>query len=65
MATHNGIPQRKNLAMGNPLPKFADGGRVNGNTGARTMRTGIPDGPVEEARRANGVPGFKHGGKVK
>lgn len=65
MAKHNGISQRKNLAMGNPLHKYADGGRVNGNTGAGVMRTGIPDGPVEAARRSNGVPGFKHGGEVK
>lgn len=58
MKKPSSAPQRK-------APGYADGGRVSGNSGARTMRTGIPDSPVELARRSNGVPGFKRGGGVK
>lgn len=50
------IPQHKRLAMGERAG-FKKGGSVP------ARKTGIPDTPLEGAKRANGVPGMKHGGK--
>ena len=32
---------------------------------ARPLKTGVPDTPLENARRANSIPGLKHGGKAR
>ena len=63
------IPQHKRMAMGEKL-KFARGGAVGmlapqGPANTRLLRTGIPDTPIENAKRANGIPGLKKGGKAK
>lgn len=52
------IPQHKKLAMGQ-TPGFKVGGFVP----SADRKTGIPDTPIEKAKRANGVPGMKKGGK--
>lgn len=55
------IDQHKRMAMGQDItPKFARGGLVDK---ARQLKTGFGDGPVEMAKRRNGVPGYKKGGK--
>ena len=48
------IPQRKREAMGQRLKT---GGSV-------PLKTGFPDSPLENVKRANGIPGLKKGGKV-
>lgn len=60
------IPQHKRMAMGKGLSsapsssaKFAGGGRVG------LLKTGIPTGPLTDAKRANGIKGYKAGGKAK
>lgn len=58
------IPQHKRMAMGKGAPqgsggKFAAGGRVG------LLKTGIPTNPLTDAKRANGVKGYKAGGKAK
>lgn len=61
------ISQHKRMAMGqdtvhtSSASKFAKGGSV----GVPNLKTGIPDTPITDAKRANGVPGFCGGGKVK
>lgn len=52
------ISQHKRLAMGENVG-FARGGRV---APQRPLKTGIPDSPLENAKRANGIPGMKKGG---
>lgn len=57
------IRQHKQMAMGKSVPqgtggKYARGGSVPG------LKTGIPDNPITDAKRANGVRGIKSGGKV-
>ncbi len=51
------ISQHKRAAMGDSRVGFARGGRV--------LKSGVPDTPLEKAKRANGVPGMKTGGKAK
>ena len=41
------------------LPKYAKGGRIGGDP----LKTGIPINPLTQAKRSNGIPGFKKGGK--
>lgn len=58
------IRQHKRMAMGQDTPqgsggKFANGGSVG------LLKTGIPTGPLSDAKRANGVKGYKDGGSVK
>lgn len=48
------ISQHKSMAMGQ---KLKIGGPV-------LLKTGIPDSPMEKAKRDNGVPGMKKGGKA-
>lgn len=52
----NDTPQHKRMAMGERVG-FKNGGSV-------PVKTGIPQDPLEKARRNNGVPGMMHGGKV-
>ncbi len=54
----NAIPQHKQMAMG-LKPAFKAGGAVP------FLKSGKKDSPLETAKRANGIPGFKKGGKVK
>lgn len=56
--------QHKLMAMGdrpNSVPsrtaKFSGGG------GVKPMKTGIPTSPITDAKRANGIPGMKKGGR--
>lgn len=53
------IPQHKALAMGKAIPAFAKGG------GVPFLKSGKPMSPVTKAKAANGIPGFKAGGKTK
>ena len=52
------INQHKQMAMGQKVGMKA-GGMVK-----PTVKTGMPDSPMEKAKRANGIPGFKKGGKA-
>lgn len=57
------INQHKQMAMGQSLAK---GGLVVKPAGSgRPLKTGMPDSPITDAKRANGIPGMKKGGKVK
>lgn len=51
------VPQHKRLAMGQGL-------KAGGLVRAPVLKTGIPDSPMEKAKRANGVIGMKKGGKA-
>lgn len=51
------IPQHKRLAMGDKV-----GFKKGGSVGGQLLKTGIPDSPIETARRNNGIPGMKKGG---
>ena len=51
------VPQHKRMAMGEKVSGMKAGGAVR--------KTGMAMNPVEKAKRANGVPGMKMGGKVK
>ena len=53
------IGQHKRLAMGKSNVGFKSGG----STGF--LKSGKKDSPLELAKRANGIPGFKSGGKAK
>jgi len=52
------VPQHKRMAMGEKVG-FKKGGAV----APRLLKTGTPDSPLEKAKRANGIPGMKKGGK--
>ena len=52
------INQHKALAMG-LKPAFKSGG------GVPFLKSGKKDSPLEVAKRANGIPGFKKGGSSK
>ena len=54
--TTSAIPQRKAMAMG-LKPAFKTGGTVP------FLKSGKKDSPLEMAKRGNGIPGFKKGGK--
>jgi len=62
----NQISQHKRMAMGKGLSERPrEGGRFakGGSTGE--LKTGIPTTPITDAKRANGIPGFKKGGSAK
>ena len=59
------ISQHKLMAMGKGTSEpvsskqnYAKGGSV------ANLKTGIPESPITKAKAANGVPGFKKGGKA-
>jgi hypothetical protein len=56
MATKQALNQHKAIAMG-VKPAFKGGGAVP------FLKSGKKDTPLEAAKRANGIPGFKKGGK--
>lgn len=56
----NCIPQDKRNAMGKLSGNFKSGGLV----GPAARKTGIPDTPLEKAKRDNGIKGLKRGGKI-
>lgn len=59
------IPQHKRMAMGDKTAGcYAKGGAVR-QSGSSLLKTGTPDTPLEDAKRANGLVGMKTGGKVK
>lgn len=58
--------QHKMMAMGKGIrgnvtstSKFARGGNVG------VLKSGIPTTPLTDAKRSNGIPGMKKGGKSK
>lgn len=69
MSDSEQITQHKRMAMGQNIShgggggsnKFARGGGV----GIRPSKSGIPTTPLTDAKRANGIPGLKKGGKAK
>ena len=72
MASNSGISQHKLLAMGKGLKSPGDAGVskrktefARGGSTGRLLKTGTPDSPLENAKRNNGIPGFKAGGKAK
>ena len=52
------ISQHKRLAMDEGIQKFKTGGSV------MYLKSGRKDSPLETAKRRNGIPGFKAGGKA-
>lgn len=60
MSSNSQISQHKRLAMGEKVG-FAKGGAVPARTGL--LKTGTPTSPLTDAKRANGIPGMKKGGK--
>lgn len=62
------VGQHKRMAMGQNVTGYARGGSVMSKmdisgTSGRLLKSGKPDSPIEKAKRANGVPGMKSGGK--
>lgn len=57
------IPQHKRLAMGQSIQNKASGGSIS--VRPKMLKTGIPDSPLENAKRDNGIPGMKKGGSMK
>lgn len=53
------IPQHKRLAAGEKVG-FKKGGLVGASSGL--LKSGKPTSPLTDAKRANGVPGYKKGG---
>lgn len=76
MASNSLIGQHKLMAMGKGIKspssagvskrktEFARGGSVN-SANTRLLKTGIPDSPLENAKRNNGIKGFAKGGDIK
>ena len=54
------INQHKQMAMG-LKPAFKSGGLV---PSSQFLKSGKKDSPLETAKRNNGIPGFKKGGKA-
>ena len=52
------MSQHKRMATGEKVG-FAGGGMV---PPSRPLKTGMRDTPLENAKRANGIPGMKKGG---
>lgn len=57
------IGQHKSMAMGKSLAKAPAPGRFAAGGQVAPLKTGLPTNPITDAKRANGVPGFKRGGK--
>lgn len=55
----NEMGQHKMMAAGKGTMKLAKGG------GVPFLKSGKPMSPVTKAKAANGIPGFKSGGKTK
>lgn len=53
------IPQHKRMAMGSGAQGMKNGGPVR----VPALKTGMKDSPLENVKRANGIPGMKKGGK--
>lgn len=51
------VNQHKRLAMGDTVKGYAKGGLIG------THKQNLPTNPVTDAKRANGIKGFKGGGK--
>ncbi len=58
------INQHKKMAMGKSLG-YAKGGVIVKPVGVMPAIKGQPMNPITKAKMANGIPGFKAGGKVK
>lgn len=56
------ISQHKQLAMGATKPGYKKGGAVAPMKAAAPVKSGFKDGPMEKAKRANGIVGLKKGG---
>lgn len=53
------IPQHKRMAMGQERVGFKKGGAV---PNPKVMKGGVPNTPLTNVKRANGIKGMKHGG---
>lgn len=62
----NQIPQHKRMAMGKGMASSPKGGTFakGGSVDKALLKTGMPTSPLTDAKRANGIPGIKAGGKV-
>jgi hypothetical protein len=62
--SNSAIGQHKQMAMGKKVG-FANGGAVPAAMPSLPMRprVAVPMNPLTKAKMANGVPGFKKGGK--
>jgi len=59
------VNQHKRLAMGDTIKGFAKGGSVASDIPSVSVRsTGKAVNPLTTAKRNNGIPGFKKGGKT-
>lgn len=59
------VSQHKLMAMGKGTREpVSSGGNFAKGGGVGNLKTGIPDSPITKAKMANGVPGFKKGGKA-
>lgn len=63
MADKN-VPQHKRMAMGQRVNYRAGGGVSISNISSTALKSGKPDSPLEKAKRQNGVPGMRKGGKA-
>lgn len=54
------ISQRKRMAMGEGKIGFKDGGSL---PAPKIDKSGVPMSPLTKAKRDNGIPGFKKGGR--
>lgn len=63
--SNSAIGQHKQMAAGNMKVGFANGGAVPAAMPSLPMRprVAVPMNPLTKAKMANGVPGFKKGGK--
>ena len=61
MAKNEAMSQHKRMACGDKVG-FKKGGSVPAFKPAAPTKSGFKDGPVEKAKRANGIVGLKKGG---
>ena len=57
------LPLHKRLAMGDTLKGYAKGGTVGSDLNIISVRPGKAANPLTAAKRVNGIPGYKKGGK--
>lgn len=53
------IPQHKRMAMGQDRVGFKKGGMV---PNPKVVKGGVPNTPLTDVKRVNGIPGMKKGG---
>lgn len=62
----NQVSQHKRMAMGRGITSAPKGGSFakGGGVDKALLKTGMPTSPITDAKRANGIPGVKAGGKI-